>query len=38
MTFWSLLNMIVILGVVWGGFSYCLFLALRRERSKTKLD
>ncbi len=30
----SLLTMIVILSVVWGGFLFCLVLALRKEGGK----
>ncbi|HSR67080.1 MAG TPA: MetS family NSS transporter small subunit [Acidobacteriota bacterium] len=32
----SLLTMIVILSVVWGGFIFCLTLALRKERRKDR--
>lgn len=30
----TILTMVLILGVIWGGFSLCLVTALRRERSK----
>ncbi|HSR51094.1 MAG TPA: MetS family NSS transporter small subunit [Acidobacteriota bacterium] len=30
----SLLTMIVILSVLWGGFTLCLVVALRKERRK----
>ncbi len=34
MNFWAIVFMILILGIVWGGFGFSLFWALRKERAK----
>ena len=30
----TVVTMVVVLGVVWGGFLFCLVVALRKENSK----
>lgn len=34
----AVINMVLIIGIVWGGFLLCLVTALRREKEKTRHD
>lgn len=37
MTSGAIVTMIVLVGIAWGGFGYCLLLAMKKERLKTRL-